>query len=61
MGKRFLALCIISLLGVVVIGCSKKPPPYDARAIDESEVETTQQERSTPAVGGGKALNKNQW
>lgn len=61
MGKRSVALCIIFLLGAVVIGCSKKPPPYDARAIDESEVDTPQQERATPAVGGGKALKKNQW
>lgn len=58
MSKRILALCVVFLLGIVVIGCSKKPPPYDARAIDESEVDTPAQNNPPPATGGGKALKR---
>lgn len=58
MRKRVISLSIALLISAIFIGCSSKPP-YDARAIDESELDSpAQQERSTPAAGGGKALKK---
>ena len=59
MSKRILPAFLVLLLGSVLIGCSK--PPYDAKVIDQSEVDTpAQKERATPA-GGGKALSDRQW
>ncbi len=60
MGKRTFLLCIVFLLGASLVGCSK--PPYDAKAIDESELDPpSKQERSTPPAGGGQAINESQW
>ncbi|MCL7489069.1 MAG: hypothetical protein M8357_12955 [Desulfobulbaceae bacterium] len=61
MNKRFLGVCIILILTALSLGCSRKPP-YDAKAIDESELDSPAgQERTVPAGGGGKALNERQW
>lgn len=59
MSKRIILLFAILLFCAISTGCSK---PYDARAIDHSSVDSPdQQERSTPAAGGGKALKESQW
>jgi len=61
MSKRILPLCMILLLSAALIGCSRKPP-YDAKVIDESELDSpAQKERTAPAAGGGKALSDRQW
>jgi hypothetical protein len=52
---------MILLLSAALIGCSRKPP-YDAKVIDESELDSpAQKERTAPAAGGGKALSDRQW
>lgn len=61
MAKRIGMVCVVLLLSAIAIGCSRKEPPYDARAIDSSEVDSPQQERNAPAAGGGKALSERQW
>ena len=62
MNKRISLLFVLFVLGVMVTSCAKAPPPYDARAIDSSEVDSpSQQETSKPAAGGGKVLNDRQW
>ncbi len=58
MSKRILLLCVVFILSSMSIGCSK--PPYDAKVIDQSEVDAPAQE-ARPASGGGKALKNSQW
>ncbi len=61
MSKRFVLMFVILTMSSLSLGCSKKPP-YDAKVIDKSELDTPiQQERSKPASGGGKALSERQW
>ena len=61
MSKRILSVCVVLVLSLVFIGCSKKPP-YDAKVINESELDSpAQQEKSAPATGGGRALSERQW
>ena len=58
MSKRILLLCVVFMFSAVSIGCSK--PPYDAKVIDQSEVDAPSQ-KERPASGGGKALKNSQW
>ena len=58
MCKRILLVCIILVVSSVSIGCSR--PPYDAKVIDESELDAPAQ-KTVPASGGGKALKGSQW
>ncbi len=60
MNKRILPLLAVLLLGSISIGCSK--PPYDAKAIDQSELDSPDKKaQTTPAAGGGSALSEKNW
>ena len=60
MNKRILPLLAVLLLGSMLIGCSK--PPYDAKSIDQSELDSpAKKTQSTPAAGGGSALSEKDW
>ena len=60
MNKRILPLLAVLLLSSISIGCSK--PPYDAKGINQSELDSpAQKERTTPAAGGGSALSEKNW
>ncbi|GAB4336085.1 MAG: hypothetical protein Kow0089_06100 [Desulfobulbaceae bacterium] len=61
MKKRLAVLLVVLALSAVAFGCARKEPPYDARAIDSSEVDTPAKTPAQPAAGGGKALNERQW
>ncbi|HER63415.1 MAG TPA: hypothetical protein ENO11_05500 [Desulfobacteraceae bacterium] len=61
MNKLFPGVCVVLVLTALSLSCSRKPP-YDAKVIDQSELDPpAQQEREVPAGGGGKALKERQW